>query len=454
MNQEVVKLHLADIIPNRFQPREVFDEKALKELAVSIKEHGVIQPIIVRNVKGKYEIIAGERRYKASALAGLTKIPAIIRDLDDKESSKVALLENLQRKNLTPIEEARTYQKILEIDEMTQEDLAKTMGKSQSAVANKLRLLSLPDEVQDSLLKEQVSERHARALLNIPDANKQIEMLKKIISNKLSVRAVEEEIKQLYPKEESNEGAVTMDNAIPEMPQSISIPNPQSLINTSPLLPTNDISVMPMGIPEMNVVPPISEMVPTTSIMAPLPEVPNEPSTTSQSKFINYGEIDDDDDDEEPPMQYNNPVTPVDIDSIRNSAVDIGGPKEEKSLPSADLDSLLNLKNIAAGPSVGPMPGADAFLSPAEAIVKSDATKPVVQEKAADYFKTADFIPTIPAVNMGISEISAPAASYNAETAMKKLRDTINELKAHGVAIQADEMNFEKSYQIIIKLDK
>ena len=139
-NEEVVYLYLDDIIPNRFQPREVFDERPLKELAVSIKEHGVIQPIIVRKVNDKYEIIAGERRYKASALAGLTKIPAIIRDLDDKESSKVALLENLQRKNLNAIEEAKTYQKILEIDEMTQEELAKTMGKSQSAVANKLRL--------------------------------------------------------------------------------------------------------------------------------------------------------------------------------------------------------------------------------------------------------------------------------------------------------------------------
>ena len=126
---EVVYLHLDDIIPNRFQPRQVFDEKALKELAVSIKEHGVIQPIIVRNIGNKYEIIAGERRYKASAMAGLTTIPAIVRNLDDKESSKVALLENLQRKNLNPIEEAKTYQKILELDQMTQEELAKTMGK-------------------------------------------------------------------------------------------------------------------------------------------------------------------------------------------------------------------------------------------------------------------------------------------------------------------------------------
>ena len=177
---EVVQLYLDDIIPNRFQPREIFDERALKELAVSIREHGVIQPIIVRSVaNGKYEIIAGERRYKASALAGLTKIPALIRNLDDKESSKVALLENLQRKNLNPIEEARTYQKILEIDQMTQEELAKTMGKSQSAVANKLRLLSLPDAIQNALLKEQISERHARALINVPDTKKQKELLKK-----------------------------------------------------------------------------------------------------------------------------------------------------------------------------------------------------------------------------------------------------------------------------------
>ena len=206
---EVVYLYLDDIIPNRFQPREVFDERALKELALSIKEHGVIQPIIVRRVNGKYEIIAGERRYKASALAGMTKIPAIIRDLDDKESSKVALLENLQRKNLNPIEEARTYQKILELDQMTQDELAKTMGKSQSAVANKLRLLALPDEVQDSLLKEQISERHARALLNLPDAKQQKELLKKIITNKMTVRAVEEEIAKISPKRESQGSQMT-----------------------------------------------------------------------------------------------------------------------------------------------------------------------------------------------------------------------------------------------------
>lgn len=197
MENEVVQLYLDDIIPNRFQPREVFDDQALKELAVSIREHGVIQPILVRKFGEKYEIIAGERRYKASTMAGLTKIPAIVKNLDDKESSKVALIENLQRRDLTPIEEARTYQKILDLDEMTQEQLAKTMGKSQSAVSNKLRLLSLPDEIQEALLKEEISERHARSLLNVTDKNVQIDLLKEIVNNKMTVRELDSRIKKI-----------------------------------------------------------------------------------------------------------------------------------------------------------------------------------------------------------------------------------------------------------------
>ena len=156
-DNKIVYLRLDDIIPNRFQPREIFDEIGLEELADSIKEHGVIQPIVVRKIGDKYEIIAGERRSKASALAGLTTIPAIIKNMDDKESAKVSLLENLQRKNLSAIEEAKTYKKILELDGITQDELAKTMGKSQPSVANKLRLLSLPEEVQDALMKNQIS---------------------------------------------------------------------------------------------------------------------------------------------------------------------------------------------------------------------------------------------------------------------------------------------------------
>lgn len=195
MDREVVELYLDDIIPNRFQPREVFNEEALRELSASIKEHGVIQPIIVRKIGDKYEIIAGERRYKASTMAGLTKIPAIIRNMDDKEASKVALLENLQRKDLTAIEEARTYQKILELDSMTQEELGRTMGKSQAAIANKMRLLSLPDEVQEALLQDKISERHARSLLNLDTPEEQINMLRKIVERRMTVRELDNEIR-------------------------------------------------------------------------------------------------------------------------------------------------------------------------------------------------------------------------------------------------------------------
>ena len=197
MNEQVINISIDDIIPNRFQPREIFREQALDELALSIKEHGVIQPIIVRQiVNNKYEIIAGERRYKASTLAGKTTIPAIVRNLDDKETSKQALLENIQRQDLTPIEEARTYQTILSLDNITQEELAKTMGKSQSAISNKLRLLTLPEEVQEALLNSEISERHARSLLTIQNIEKQKALLQEVIKNKIPVRILDEMIKK------------------------------------------------------------------------------------------------------------------------------------------------------------------------------------------------------------------------------------------------------------------
>ena len=235
MENEVVQLYLDDIIPNRFQPREVFDDQALKELAVSIREHGVIQPILVRKFGEKYEIIAGERRYKASTMAGLTKIPAIVKNLDDKESSKVALIENLQRRDLTPIEEARTYQKILDLDEMTQEQLAKTMGKSQSAVSNKLRLLSLPDEIQEALLKEEISERHARSLLNVSDRNAQIDLLKEIVSTKMTVRELDSRIKKLNgDSEESTSTDVTGGTT-----NNLFV-NEEKTVEESPVMPENN----------------------------------------------------------------------------------------------------------------------------------------------------------------------------------------------------------------------
>jgi ParB family chromosome partitioning protein len=423
---EVVQLYLDDIIPNRFQPREVFDEKALKELAVSIKEHGVIQPIIVRNVNGKYEIIAGERRYKASALAGMTKIPAIIRDLDDKESSKVALLENLQRKNLNPIEEARTYQKILEIDQMTQEELAKTMGKSQSAVANKIRLLSLPDEIQDSLLKEQISERHARTLLNIPDAKKQKEMLKKVIDNKMSVRSLEDEIKIMYPKPGKNEEEK-------EDSQEM-IASANAFVNSSPLIPTAELPKDTSNYGKVTFAPPKGEEMPT-------------------SKFINYGEIDEEEEDGGNTLDVPSSITSIDVNHVKENSQDIGN-----SSGGADLDNLLNINNSSTSAS------SNNFITPAEKIVKTDPLS--YNEKSEDYFKTPDFssieLPSTVvnpldnnlSTRNDFSPVSNFSTNYTIDDATEKIRNLVEDLKNHGIKVNTDEMNFEKSYQIIIKLDK
>ena len=170
-NQElfnkVVNILNNDILPNRFQPRKYFDEEEILQLSESIKEHGLINPIIVRKLGDKYEIVAGERRYKANILAGNDSIPAIIMDINDKESSEIAVVENVQRKDLNAIEEAISYKRILDIGYMTQEQLAQKMGKSQSAIANKIRLLKLSDDVQDALMRKEISERHARSLLKL-----------------------------------------------------------------------------------------------------------------------------------------------------------------------------------------------------------------------------------------------------------------------------------------------
>ncbi|MCI7702393.1 MAG: ParB/RepB/Spo0J family partition protein [Tenericutes bacterium] len=434
---EVVYLYLDDIIPNRFQPREIFDEKALKELAVSIKEHGVIQPIIVRSVNGKYEIIAGERRYKASALAGMTKIPAIIRNLDDKESSKVALLENLQRKNLNPIEEARTYQKILEIDQMTQDELAKTMGKSQSAIANKLRLLALPDEIQDALLKEQISERHARTLLNISDPTEQKNMLKKVISNKMTVRALEEEISKMNPPKAEPSEPMTIPEVSPD-----GILSRNNLINEVPITPTS------VDLPTSE-----SEKYGEVKIVPPM-------NDQSENKFINYGEIDKEEV-EEPKDTYFNKVEvqPVNVSTIKENAMDI---KAKTSEPAADLDSLLNIQNVRPAQGSSFVTKAkDQYLTPAEAIVKGEQH----EEEQKDYFKipnmgaTGVSLDSNPAASAPVSILNIPApvqekTTYTIDDVTNKIREVVKDLESHGVKVTFDEMNFDTAYQVIIKVDK
>lgn len=497
--QEVVYLHLDDIIPNRFQPREVFDERALKELAASIKEHGVIQPIIVRQVNNKYEIIAGERRYKASALAGMTKIPAIINNLDDKEAAKVALLENLQRKNLNPIEEARTYQKILELDQMTQETLAKTMGKSQSAVANKLRLLALPDEIQRALLKENISERHARTLLNLKNPEQQKEMLKRIIAEKMSVRTLEEEIRKINdPQESLAEGGQMQNNNINTNNQtpSYQVPSPAAMFS-----------------PNINQKPNLMDSF--------------EEQNRENDNIVNYGEIDEDEIAHANEPSYDsftsNANKEINVNQLKSNATDIDNilsPKkkytkaqqdEQKQKISGDLDSLLNIapptnnsfnlardaindndnnennsKDYFQAPDLMSVQlpnssnNANAIIKdyntpqPSESIIDftnnsvvdnkkehltnfSDANNTLFENKKAEPQKTK---PAEKTLGMALIEETyklnpkEKAKQYNIHQMVQQIRDTIQTLQKMGAKIDTDEMDFENQYQMVIRIDK
>jgi ParB family chromosome partitioning protein len=196
-DNNVVQIPIEDLVPNRFQPRINFDEKALNDLANSIKQHGIIQPLVVRRLGDKYEIIAGERRYKAAQIAGLVSVPGIVANVNDQSSAEIALVENVQRKDLSAIEEARSYRNILDAGDMTQDELAKRMGLSQSAIANKLRLLNLSNEAQQALLDGKISERHARSLLSVSDKGKQVELLKRVLDERLTVRQLDELIKNI-----------------------------------------------------------------------------------------------------------------------------------------------------------------------------------------------------------------------------------------------------------------
>lgn len=506
--QEVVYLHLDDIIPNRFQPREVFDERALKELAASIKEHGVIQPIIVRQVNNKYEIIAGERRYKASALAGMTKIPAIINNLDDKEAAKVALLENLQRKNLNPIEEARTYQKILELDQMTQETLAKTMGKSQSAVANKLRLLALPDEIQRALLKENISERHARTLLNLKNPEQQKKMLKRIIAEKMSVRTLEEEIRKINdPQESLAEGGQMQNNNINTNNQtpSYQVPSSTNLNLTS--------SQAAMFSQNTNQKPNLMDSF--------------EEQNRENDNIVNYGEIDEDEIAHANEPSYDSFTSTankeINVNQLKSNATDIDNilsPKkedtkaqqdEQKQKISGDLDSLLNIapptnnsfnlardaindndnnennsKDYFQAPDLMSVQlpnssnNANAIIKdyntpqPSESIIDftnnsvvdnkkehltnfSDANNTLFENKKAEPQKTK---PAEKTLGMALIEETyklnpkEKAKQYNIHQMVQQIRDTIQTLQKMGAKIDTDEMDFENQYQMVIRIDK
>ena len=194
--EQITMVKLSELRSNPYQPRKIFKEEALEELANSIKEHGVFQPIIVKKAIKGYEIIAGERRVKASLMAGKEEIPAIVRDFNDTQMMEIALLENLQRENLTPIEEANAYKKLQDTLKLTQEELAKRLGKSRSHITNMIGLLNLPEKIQDEISTNNISMGHARVLSKLDNQSQQQELIEKIVNNGLSVRELEELTKE------------------------------------------------------------------------------------------------------------------------------------------------------------------------------------------------------------------------------------------------------------------
>lgn len=191
---EVRQIPVEEIVGSPYQPRTIFDDEKIDELCQTIRTHGVIQPIVVRYRNEKYEIIAGERRWRAVKKLGLESIPAILRDFNDSQAASIALIENLQREGLTSIEEAMAYQNLIDLHQLTQESLAQRLGKSQSTIANKIRLLQLPDGVKTALMERKITERHARALLSLDSEEVQLKVLNEIIAKELNVKQTEARI--------------------------------------------------------------------------------------------------------------------------------------------------------------------------------------------------------------------------------------------------------------------
>lgn len=223
---QVSKVAVSQIIPNRFQPRQVFSQQKISELAETIKEHGLLQPIVLREYEPqKYEIIAGERRFRAVRYLGWEEVDAIVKQMDDTEAASMAVIENLQREGLTSIEEAQAYQHLLELNHLTQTQLADQLGKSQSFIANKLRLLKLSEPVQESILKRQISERHGRALLKLNE-EQQVQMVQEIIKNHLSVKETENQVADfkmpcMHPKRSKIKPTINADRALTTIEKSV-----------------------------------------------------------------------------------------------------------------------------------------------------------------------------------------------------------------------------------------
>lgn len=407
MEQNIQIIPVDDIIPNRFQPRLAFDESGLKELSESIKQHGIIQPLVLRRLGEKYEIIAGERRYKAATMAGLNEVPAIISNIDDNKSAEVALVENIQRRNLTAIEEAKSYKSLLDRGYLTQEQLAEKMGVSQSSIANKLRLLNLDEEVQNALLNERISERHARALLALSKED-QKKWLKKIIEKRMTVRQLDMELKKIKETEE--------DTSIPLVNLT---PNLENIVNNA-----SDIN-------------PVRELHDVESMLKPSgeeskeieePKVEPIENLSSPNKFFNFLE------DEAANMNMTSnllstPIIPEMINPIANDIEILDDGLEEK--PKNEVPLFFDDSNTKS-----------------EENIIEEIKAPSLDEKIVD--PVASIIKLDPNYDQMLEEENGT----DLKSAINDVRTLVENLNNKGFNIELDELDLDDGYQINIKVKK
>ena len=402
--QKVLQVAIEDIIPNRFQPRLAFDEEGLKELSESIKQHGIIQPLVLRRLGNKYEIIAGERRFKAATMAGLRQVPAIISDIDDNKSAEIALVENIQRRNLTPIEEAKSYKNLLDRGYMTQEQLAEKMGVSQSSIANKLRLLNLAPEVQDALLQEKISERHARSLLVLPK-EEQAQWLQKILAKRLTVRQLDLEIKKA--KGEVNED-VPLVNISPDVNKIIS--------NAS------DINQKESTKEDKNM-----EIEQKDNIS----EIKPEEQKSIPNKFFNFLE------DEAANMQM----------------VETPSPIQNESTSLDEIEVLDDLGSPASTPEPATKQPQEETIMP---FLFSNSQVPennkIEEIKETSTEKIVDPMDSVIKLDPNYKQMVEEEKGIDLKTAINEVRDLIEKMQKQGFQISLDEIDLNGNYQMTITI--
>lgn len=446
--KEILNINVDLIVPNRFQPRLTFDEVALNELANSIKEHGILQPLVLRKLGDKYEIIAGERRYKASTLIGLKEVPAIVIEVDDKKSSELAVVENIQRKELSALEEANSYKKLLDMGQLTQEELANKMGKTQSTIANKLRLLNLCPEVQNSILKNEISERHGRSLLQIKDFDQQRQILNKIISERMTVKDTDDYIKSLLSATTPSTQILT--------PAGTPVP----LTQDNNIVNLNTISEPNFNVPNQNVVEVLDNL-----------KIDNVNSNTFNDTEVII------EDRKEPLMnnEQNNIITPVVEKSLENTQV-IEQPTNNRFFPSLE-DQTVNM-NVEQAPPVSqneainyvtvepissPTPSmginTQPEVSPIPIINPITETPPIMNNPVEPVIIDTP-LPKPPIIENMAETVQQPILTAQVSTpsrlgnAINKVRTIIQNIESEGYVVETQEADLEKEYQIILKIIK